>query len=202
MKMILKAIIEFIVDVMETVVIALSIFVIIYFFAFQPHEVSGHSMDGIANFSDGQYILTNVISYRFSEPQRSDVIIFDSPIRKGEAYIKRIIGLPGEKIMISDNKVYIYNKEYPDGVVLDESAYLAPSVITTVEAFMEEGKAVEIPEDHYFVMGDNRPHSSDSRQWGFVPRSSIKGKSYFRYWPSNQMTIIKRPLTNLTPAQD
>ena len=183
---------------METVAIALSIFVIIYFFAFQPHEVSGHSMDGIANFQDGQYILTDKISYRFSEPKRSQVIIFDSPVRKGEAYIKRIIGLPGERLMLSDNKIYIYNKEHPDGVVLDESAYLSPSVVTTGENFLHEGEVVTIPDDSYFVMGDNRPHSSDSRQWGFVKRDTIKGKSYFRYWPANQMSLIKRPPTNLS----
>lgn len=198
MNAITRAIVEFIVDVMETVIIALSIFVIVYFFAFQPHEVSGHSMDGIANFQDGQYILTNKISYKFSEPQRSDVIIFNSPVRKGEAYIKRIIGLPGEKVMISDNKVYIYNNDHPDGIVLDESAYLDPFVVTNVESFMKEGEVVEVPENHYFVMGDNRPHSSDSREWGFVPKDSIKGKSYFRYWPANQMSLIKRPQTNLS----
>jgi len=187
----IKSVSEFVVDVLETVVIALSIFIIIYLLAFQPHEVNGQSMDGIDNFHNGQLILTDKLSYRFKEPQRGEVIVFKYPLNKSYDYIKRIIGLPGESIMLVDNQIYIYNSEFPEGKIIDESLYIGENVLTQGRAFLEEAQKITISDDSYFVMGDNRPESSDSRTWGFVPRKNIIGRSYFRYWPPNQIGLIK-----------
>ena len=185
-----EKIITFFVDVLETVVIAISIFIIIYLWAFQPHEVNGQSMDGLDNFHNGQYILTDKISYRFKEPQRGQVIVFKYPLNKSYDYIKRIIGLPGEQIMIKESKIYIYNKDNPAGFILDESAYVSSHVVTAGREFLKDGIKMQIPENNYFVMGDNRPQSSDSRVWGFVPKEDIIGKSYFKYWPANEIGLI------------
>ncbi len=181
------------IDIMETIIIALALFVITYLFAFQPHEVIGQSMDGIDNFHEGQYILTDKVTYRFREPARGEVIVFKFPLNKSYDYIKRIIGLPGEEIMIKDGKVTIYNQEHPDGIILDESQYLAASVITDGKNFLKEGEKKKIPENQYVVFGDNRPESSDSRSWGFLPKEDIIGRSYFRYWPSNEIGLIRHP---------
>lgn len=183
----------FFLDVLETVVIALSIFVVVYLIAFQPHEVNGKSMDGIAQFHNGQFILTDKLTYRFRDPKRAEVIVFAYPLKKSDDYIKRIIALPGEQIMVSNNKVYIFNSENKNGVILNESEYLSPLVVTKGKEFLKEGEKITVPANNYFVMGDNRPDSSDSRSWGFVPREDIIGKSFFRYWPPNEIGLIKTP---------
>ncbi len=196
MSTILKQLESFIIDVLETVIIALSIFAVIYLFAFQPHEVVGSSMDGIANFHQGQYILTDKLTYKFREPHRGEIIVFKYPLKKNSDYIKRIIALPNEDIMLKNNKIYIFNEENPEGMVLDEGEYLSSKVITESKAFLKEGEKITIPENSYIVMGDNRPDSSDSRTWGFVPKNDIVGRSYFRYWPTNEIGIIKLPTYN------
>ena len=193
MSTILRQLENFVIDVLETVIIALSIFAVIYLFAFQPHEVNGQSMDGAGKFHDGQYILTDKLTYKFREPERGEVIVFKYPLDETYDYIKRVIGLPGEEIMLKENKIYIYNSEHPEGFSIKESEYLAQTVITSGRAFLEEGVTIKIPEDNYFVMGDNRPQSADSRTWGFVPKKDIIGRSLFRYWPPNEMGIIKSP---------
>lgn len=189
-----QAVQEFFIDLVETVVIAISVFAIIYLFAFQPHEVSGQSMDGIANFHNGQYILTDKITFKLREPERGEVIVFKYPLNTSYDYIKRIIGLPGESVKVENGKVTIYNSTNPQGFVLDESKYLSPNVKTDARTFAEEGKEIKIPENQYFVLGDNRPESSDSRTWGLVPKEDIIGRSYFRYWPPHEAGIIEKPI--------
>ncbi len=186
---------NFLLDIIETVVIALSIFVVIYLLAFQPHEIKGQSMDGIAGFHDGQYLLTDKLTYRFREPERGEVIVFKYPLNESVDYIKRVIAIPGDKIMLKDNKIYLYTDECPEGVIVNESAYIAPTVQTNPKTFLKEGVLVRVPEDNYFVMGDNREHSSDSRAWGFVERDEIIGRSLFRYWPPNEIGLIDHPQT-------
>lgn len=183
----------FLLDLLETVVIAGAVFVVVYFFAFQPHEVSGESMNGKAGFHTGQYILTDKVTFRLREPERGEVIVFRYPLNPSFDYIKRIIGLPGEKIKVEKNQITIYNQENPNGYILDESIYLSDEVITEANSFALEGKLIDIPQDHYFVMGDNRPHSADSRTWGLVPKDNIIGRSFFRYIPVNEMGLIKNP---------
>jgi len=150
-------------------------------------------MDGLDNFHDGQYILTDKLTYRFRNPERGDVVVFKYPLNPAYDYIKRIIGLPGESIELKNNTIYIYNNENPDGYIIDQSAFIDSDVLTEGRNFLQGGEKVDIPEDMYFVMGDNRSQSSDSRTWGFVPKEDLIGRSLFRYWPPNEMGIIKHP---------
>jgi signal peptidase I len=181
-----KAIGGFFLDIIETVVVALSIFLIVYLFVMQPHQVNGKSM--YPSFDDGEYLLTDKISYKMGEPGRGDVVVFKAPEASqcpegtGCDFIKRIIGLPGESIQVSNNQLYV------NGVVLSES-YLSPEVITQAGAYTANG-TVNVPEGAYFVVGDNRSHSSDSRTWGPVPMDKIVGKVFFRYWPPNKVGTL------------
>jgi signal peptidase I len=174
----------FFLDFIETIVIALAIFVVVYQFLFQPHQVKGNSM--YDNLHDGEYLLTDKVSFRFNDPQRDEVIVFKAPQNEDFDYIKRVIGLPGDRVMISNNKVYLNDS------LLDESAYLDPNIITRSGNFLREGVATTVPSNSYFVMGDNRSNSSDSRDWGFVPNDNIVGRAWIKYWPLNQMGVIKK----------
>ena len=184
MESILKRIWLFFLDFVETIVIALAIFVVVYQFLFQPHQVKGSSMDD--NFHDGEYLLTDKVSYRFNNPKMGDVIVFKAPQNEDFDYIKRIIGMPGDQIMIDNNVVYV------NGSVLNESGYLDDSVVTRPGLFLKDGLPVTIPPNAYFVMGDNRTNSSDSRDWGFVPSVNIVGKAWVQYWPINEAGIIDK----------
>jgi signal peptidase I len=178
---IFKAIFKFLFDILESIVVALAIFVVIYLYFYQPHQVKGASME--PNFHDGEYILTNKYEYRFSNPQRGDVIVFKSPQNPDVDYIKRIIALPGDSLKLVNNAYYI------NGIKLIES-YIASNLYTYNGAFLKEGQEITIPENKYFVSGDNRPRSSDSREWGLIDRSAIIGKSQLRYYPFDRFGII------------
>jgi len=180
---ILRKLYALLIDLTETIVIAGAIFVVIYAFLFRPFQVNGRSM--FPNYQDGEYILTNLISLRFEPLKRGDVIVFQAPPDAEKDYIKRVIGLPGEKVMIKGGYVYI------NGAKLDESSYLASDVMTSQGSFLTEAKTITVPQDNYFVMGDNRPESSDSRAWGFVPKQKLIGKSFFVYWPPTRMRLVK-----------
>lgn len=171
-------------DFIETIVIALAIFVVMYRFLFQPHQVKGNSM--YSNFHDGEYLLTDKISYRFNQPKQGDVVVFKAPKNEDYDYIKRVIGLPGDQVKVEKGQVYINNK------LFNETQYLDDGVKTTSGYFAKEGVTVIVPADNYFVMGDNRNNSSDSRDWGMVPLANIIGKAWIRYWPINEIGIINR----------
>lgn len=141
-------------------------------------------------FKNGEYILTNLITLRLHPLERGDVIVFIAPTDATKDFIKRIIGLPGEKLYLHDGFVYINNKK------LDESAYLSSDIRSYAGAYLKEDETITIPQGEYFVMGDNRPESSDSRYFGPIKASSIIGKSFFVYWPANAMRIIKNPFNN------
>lgn len=142
------------------------------------------------NFPDGEYLLTDKVTYRFGEPKRGDVIVFKAPTNDGDEFIKRIIGLPGEKISIKNNKVLI------NDTPLEES-YLAGNAITSGGSFLADEAAVTTEEGKYFVLGDNRPHSSDSRAWGFVEKKEITGRAWLIYWPPNSAGVISKVKYNL-----
>ncbi len=173
---------QFFFDILESIVVALAIFVVIYLFAYQPHQVKGASME--PNFHDGEYILTNKFEYRFELPKRGDVVVFKSPQNPDIDFIKRIIGLPGDRVKLADNHFYI------NGQRLDES-YISPTLYTYNGSYLREGQEIVVPEDNYFVSGDNRPRSSDSREWGPINKTSIIGKSQLRYWPLNRFGVIE-----------
>lgn len=174
-------------DIIETVVIALSIFLIVYLFLMQPHQVNGESMD--PNFKDGEYLLTDKISFKFGLPSRGDIVVFRAPPQAqcpegaGCDFIKRVIGLPGDTIEIRDNAVLVNGRALPE-------SYLASSVETRPGAYTAGG-IVTVPRGEYFMMGDNRPHSSDSRSWGPVELGNIVGKVFFRYWPLSSMGTVE-----------
>lgn len=178
-----------IIDIIETVVVAAAIFVVVYLFLLQPHQVQGASMK--PNFQSKEYILTDKISYRFSEPKRGDVIIFTSPNNPDVDFIKRIIGLPGEKIKISDGKVIIINEQNKDGLELNEPYEILGPTAGGKEA--PQNKEITVPDNEYFVLGDNRLESYDSRSWGNLPKKNIIGKAWLRYWPLNKISFVKHP---------
>lgn len=184
MKEIMKRLAALFFDVIESVVVALSVFVVVYLFLVQPHQVKGASMD--PTFHDGEYILTDKISYRFNQPQRGDVIVFKAPRNPDFDYIKRILGVPGDKILILDGTVYVNNQK------LDEK-YIESDTVILPGQYIKEGQEVSLSDGEYFVLGDNRSHSSDSRQWGTVPKKDIIGRAFFRYWPFTKFGLIGKP---------
>ena len=127
-------------------------------------------------FNDKEYILTDKVSYRFGDPKRYDVVVFKSPKNPDVDFIKRIIGLPGETVSIRGTKVYVDNQP------IDEK-YLPEKMFTPGSYFLREGGSVVVPDGSYFVMGDNRTGSSDSREWGAVKKEEFIGKVFFRYFP-------------------
>lgn len=138
-------------------------------------------------FKDKEYILTNLISLRFENPKRGDVIVFKAPTDENKDFIKRVMAVPGDSISISEGKVYVNGKQ------VDEHKYLADSVYTGQGSFLQEGEVETVPPNNYFVMGDNRTASSDSREWGFLKRSEVIGKSFFVYWPLQHFRVIRSP---------
>jgi signal peptidase I len=179
-------------EIVKMVFWVVVIIVPIRVFLIQPFFVQGASME--PNFEDKEYLIVNELGYKtttidklftvkpFKELHRGDVVVFRYPKNPSVFYIKRIVGLPGERVQISDDVVKIYNSENPNGFVLDESSYLSPSVTTSGEANVTLG-------DEYFVMGDNREYSSDSRSWGPVPEKDVMGKVVLRAWPFSKAKI-------------
>ena len=168
-------------EILEVVLIAAATVFIIRTFLIQPFLVSGASME--PNFSNGNYLLIDEITYRFREPERGEVVVFRSPQDGSTFFIKRIVGLPDEIIAIKNNQIFI------DGQVLEED-YLAPNVRTagladwTLEA------------DEYFVLGDNRFNSFDSRNWGPLNRKQIIGVARLRLLPVNEFEVFGSPMYN------
>lgn len=175
----------FFIDIIQTLLLTFAIFLVIYIFLFRPFQVNGDSM--YPNFSHKQYILTNIIILQFKKPKLGDVIIFRAPPDPDKDYIKRVIGVSEDTISLKDGEIYL------NGKLLNEEKYLNPLIKTYGGSFVQDGETVTVPIDSYFVMGDNRLESSDSREWGFVPIKSIIGQSFFVYWPLNKMSVIKNP---------
>ena len=171
---------HFLLDILETIVIAGVVFAIFYFLIAQPHQVQGDSM--FPNLKTSEFILTNKLSLRFNELERGDIIVFKYPRNQRVDYIKRIIALPNEEIMIKNNEVFIFNNENPSGFKLEED-YLTQDIITTGRVTIQEGQKFLVDENSYVVFGDNRERSSDSREWGIVNKDLILGKAWIRYWP-------------------
>lgn len=188
----------FILEIIKVFVLALVIILPIRVFLFQPFFVQGASME--PNFEDSQYLIINEFGYKqtavdisnfhlftvnpFKELDRQEVTVFRYPKNRTQFFIKRIIGLPGERVQIKDGMVAIFNKENPDGFILDESAYLSSKVKTQGEL------VITLKDNEYFVMGDNRGASSDSRSWGPVKEADIVGKVLLRAWPLDQLSIF------------
>ncbi|MDD5341341.1 MAG: signal peptidase I [Patescibacteria group bacterium] len=182
---------DFFVEIVKVVIISLAIIIPIRYFLIQPFYVKGASME--PNFHDHEYLIINEIGYRLEQPSRGDVVVFRYPKDPSQYFIKRIIGLPGEKVKIKDNKVYIYNEKYPGGIALNEEVYLPEDTQTTYFGKSE----FDLGTDEYFVMGDNREASLDSRRFGPVPRRLIIGDTWVRGWPFDKITVFGKPQYNL-----
>jgi signal peptidase I len=165
----------------QVIVIALVVALPIRFFIAEPFIVNGASMD--PTFSTGQFLIVDRVTYRFENPNRGDVIVFEYPNNPSTYYIKRIIGLPGETVSIKNGKVTITNTEHPAGFELTEP-YIATSHISA-----DTSKKVLSPTE-YFVMGDNRAQSSDSRIWGPLEKHFIVGRPIVRLLPINNISIL------------
>ncbi len=169
-------------ELIEFIAIVAVIVLGVHYFVAVPHEVSGNSM--LPNFHNGEFIITNKLALRFGELKRGEVIVFQSPREENKVFIKRILGLPGEKVKLSGGRFYI------NGQLLEEP-YLPQGLLTIPEAFLSEGEEIVVPDGQYFVAGDNRPASSDSRDFGPIKKEAIIGKALLRYWPVSQAGLIK-----------
>ena len=180
----IKKTLSFIWEVAKIVIIALLIVAPIRYFVFQPFIVRGASME--PNFYSGDYLIVDEISYRFNQPQRGDVIVFKCPKDLSQRFIKRIIGLPNETVEIKNGKITIYNSE---GInqPLNESEYLSLYKNIGPEAITRLG-----PEE-YFVLGDNRSFSLDSRKWGVLDGDNIIGKVFLRIFPFASLSKAETP---------
>lgn len=174
----------FVWDFLKIFLIALAIIVPIRYYLFQPFIVTGQSM--LPNFEDGQYLIIDEISYRFSNPERGDVTVIHSPQDDSQFFIKRIIALPGETLEINSGTVKIFNAEFPGGETLDEE-YLSDNSATFGTL------RITMAEDQYFVLGDNRQASSDSRMFGPISRGQIIGRVFLRAFPLNKFDKFSAP---------
>ena len=183
----IKSFLSFVVELLKVVVISLVIIVPVRYFLIQPFYVKGASME--PNFHDHEYLIIDEISYRFNDPKRGDIIVFRYPKNPQEYFIKRVIGLPGETVEVKDGEVYIYNDTYKDGVALEED-YL-PEDVKTYSGFIKD--IVTLEDEEYFVLGDNRNSSKDSRSFGPVNRSFITGRVMLRGWPFDKINVFETP---------
>lgn len=180
---------EFILEIIRIVVISVAIIVPVRYYLIQPFYVKGASME--PNFHDHEYLLIDEISYRFREPVRGEIVVFRFPMNTKEFFIKRIIGLPGETVALKDGDIYIYNNDNPEGFLLDESSYLTVDVKTTP---MGES-TITLGQNEYFLLGDNRTRSMDSRQFGSVKEDLIVGRAIIRGYPFDRwQTFFTSPL--------
>ena len=179
----MKPFFSFILDVVKIVVVALIIVLPIRYFLFQPFLVSGSSME--PNFHNGDYLIVDEISYHLHNPRRGEVIVFRYPLDPSKRFIKRVIGLPGETLTIQEGRINI-KEAGGEEVVLDESSYLklAPNL---------NDFSVTLGDNQYFVMGDNRNFSFDSRSWGPVSGNNIIGRVWLKLWPFPQIGPIPLP---------
>lgn len=187
-----REVFTFLLDSLKILLIALAIVIPIRMLLFQPFMVKGSSME--PNYHSGDYLIIDELSYKLREPQRGEVIVFKYPLNPSYRYIKRIIGLPGETIEIKNGEVFVGNNgEFKK---VDESLYLSIKV-------QEEWKSTNynpltLKANEYFVMGDNRNNSSDSRVWGVLPANNITGRVLLRLSPYEILvnTLSQNATTN------
>lgn len=171
----------YLLEIFETLVVFGAIFAALYLFVAQFHKVSGNSM--VPTFESGDYLITEKVTYRFSMPQKGDIIVLKNPRDESEDFIKRIVAIPGDTIKIVNDQVFVN-----DNPLKEE--YLPAGTSTQAGSFLIEGSPVKTGPNQYFVLGDNRDHSSDSREWGSITKEEIVGRALFRYWPPQSIGIL------------
>jgi signal peptidase I len=189
---------RFLWEIVKIGILALVIIIPVRVLFFQPFFVQGASME--PNFHDGEYLIVGEFGYKetaigfggtnlfrvtsFKELHRGDPVVFRPPGITGQFFIKRVVGLPGETVEIRNFRVFIKNAQSPAGFALDEREYLLPAVETTGD------RIVALGTDEYFLLGDNRTASKDSRAFGPVPKDRITGKVLLRAWPFDRLTLF------------
>lgn len=164
-----------VVDILETLLLSVILFLIINAVSARI-KIDGSSME--PTLHHGEFIIVSKLNYRFGEPERGDIVVFDYPRNITQEYIKRVIGLPGDHVRIEDQKVYVNGQE------VSEPYLNAPPVY--------EGEW-DVPDEALFVLGDNRNNSSDSHNWGVVPMENVIGEAFFVYWPPESWGLIQQP---------
>lgn len=175
----------FFLDILEVIVFAVGIFFFVYLLIMRPHKIQGQSM--MPNFPDREFLLTEKVTYYLHQPARGDVVVLMPPksVTTTDEFIKRIVGLPGEKISIQAGHVNI------NGQLLNEP-YIASNVMTSGGNFLQDGAEYTVPPGQYFVMGDNRSNSSDSRYWGPITKKEITGRAWVIYWPLKNVGVVSK----------
>ena len=176
---------EYIAELVRVIVISLAIILPIRYFLVQPFYVKGASME--PNFYDREYLIIDELSYRFREPKRGEIIVFRYPLDPAQFFIKRVVGLPGETVVVEDGNIMIKNFEYAKILKLDEP-YLSTSTPTI------GSKDVKLGTNEYYVLGDNRASSLDSRYFGPVTRDYIIGRAWLRGWPIDRIARFVVPV--------
>lgn len=170
-------------ELVETVLFTLLIYVLVRHFLFENYRVVGYSMT--PTLENDQYLVVNKLGYRLHEPQRGDIIVFRDPRSPDRKLIKRVVGLPGERLEISQGQVFIDEKQLDEPYIQSLGHYSQPST--------------QIPPDHYFVLGDNRNNSSDSHNWGTLPSNEIVGKAWLSYWPPGHWGVVSHQVYDNLP---
>jgi len=173
---------DFFIELLQVVIVALAIIIPVRYYFIKPFYVKGASME--PSFHDNEYLVIDEISYRFKEPLRGEIVVFRYPRDPGQFFIKRIVGLPGETVQVTGSEVFVNGEEL-------EEIYLESDEITKGEI------VVTLQTDEYFVLGDNRSFSLDSRSFGPLKREFIVGKTWIRGWPFDKFTVFEPPLYNI-----
>jgi signal peptidase I len=179
---------SFLWELARVVIIAFIIMLGFRFFLAEPFIVSGSSM--VPTFENREYLVVYKAGYRLHEPERGDVVVFKYPRDPDQYFIKRVIGLPGEKVKLENGRVKIFNAAHPEGAVLMEP-YLPANTQT-----LGREEPVTLGPDEYYVLGDNRGASSDSRVWGVLPKSNLVGRAWLRVFPVPEFGAIHQPDLN------
>ena len=180
-------------EIAKVAIIAAVLVAPVRYFVFQPFLIKGQSME--PSFENGDYLIIDELTYRFRQPERGEVVVFKYPQDPSQRFIKRIIGLPGETVVVQNGQIVIYplaEDTFPQAPVipykLNESAYLSPSLSTGGEV------KLTLQDNEYFVLGDNRNGSYDSRQWGVLPKEDIIGRALLRLWPITAAARMQVPV--------
>lgn len=164
-------------EYLEVILISLVAAIVLRLFVVSAYRVESASMEDA--LFEGDYIFVNKLAYSYDEPAIGDIIIFKFPLNPTRDYIKRIIGMPGQTVEVIDKVVYVDNRL---AEIFPNTTYKDPKIMAAQLSMRDNFGPVQVPEESYFVMGDNRDDSQDSRFWGFLPKANIKGKALFVYW--------------------
>jgi len=170
-------------EMVETILLTLLIYVLIRTFLIENYRVVGHSM--VPTLADKQFLVVNKLDYRLRDPRRGEIIVFFDPRDGDRKLIKRIVGLPGETIEIHNGQVLVNGQALDEPYIQNRGLYSESPTL--------------VPEDHVYVLGDNRSNSSDSHNWGTLPEDKIVGRAWFSYWPPEVWGLIEHTEYSLAP---